>query len=138
MAPLPAADRMRASKAVSFSCSLLTLAGAAQAAGPAACTPVAPVAVTSIAQLPGQVRSLLLEAGPVAEPGGDFNATDLFDSAHPVPDRRLISGQAGASCILLKLERGGRGYAHALLQFERTGGRWTFAGQVVQQPDQPR
>jgi hypothetical protein len=130
---------MRANKAVvSVSCSVLMLAGAAKAADPPVCTLAAPTAVASIAQLPEQVQTLLLEAGPVADPGGDFNATDLFDPEHPVPDRRLVSGQAGAACIVLTLEKGGRGYAHMLLEFRRTGGRWLLAGQVLQQPEQPR
>jgi hypothetical protein len=87
-----------------------------------------------IAQLPAEVQAELLSMGPVSDPGGPFSESDVVDAVDPVPGQRLISGEAGADCIVLKIEKGGRGYSHGLLQFERVGGHWVLASLVYRQP----
>jgi hypothetical protein len=44
--------------------------------------------------------------------------------------QRLVSGQAGPDAICLWLEHGGRGYHHAILQFQLVGEHWTLAGRT--------
>lgn len=105
-----------------MACSLLALAGA----------PSTPVA--TIAQLPAEVRAELDAMGPISDPGGAFSPSDVVDAEHPVPTLRLIAGQAGPDCIALTIEKGGRGYSHGLLRFERKDGHWVLASLVYQQP----
>lgn len=127
---------MQGSKPLSIACGLLTLAGAAHAAD--ACAPQPATAVVRISQLPDEVQAELLSMGPVSDPGGPFDPGDVFDALHPVPGQRLISGQAGPDCIVLMIEKGGRGYSRALLHFERTGGRWALVSLAPQHPARPR
>jgi hypothetical protein len=117
---------MQASTPVSIACSLL-LAGSAHAAS-------APTqAVTRLAQLPAEVVSVLEEMGPISDPGGPFNESDVVAAVDPVPGQRLVSGQAGPDRILLRIERGGRGASHALLQFDRIEGHWQLVNQTFEQ-----
>lgn len=113
---------MQGSTSLSIACGLLA-AGAVHAAD----APAQPV--LRIAQLPAEVVAVLEEMGPVADPGGPFNPSDVIDTEHPVPGQRLVSGQAGADVILLTLERGGRGQSHAVLKFARVGGHWQLVSQ---------
>lgn len=119
---------------------LLIQAGAAHAAAePAipACPRAPAPAVVTIAQLPAEVQAILDEMGPVADAGGAFNGSDVIDPAHPVPTQRLLSGQVGPDCILLKVEKGGRGYSHGLLQFGRVTGHWQLVRRAYRRPDEP-
>lgn len=113
---------MQGSTPLSLACSLLAVA-----APPA-------IPVTTIAQLPAEVQAELASMGPVSDPGGAFSPSDVVDAEHPVPTQRLISGQAGPDCILLTIEKGGRGYSHGVLRFERKDGHWVLASLVYQQP----
>jgi hypothetical protein len=47
--------------------------------------------------------------------------------------QRLVSGQAGPDRIMLRIERGGRGASHALLQFDRIEGHWQLVNQTFEQ-----
>ena len=106
---------------------LCIVAGAAHGAGASLCNlPGSPKTVVRLAQLPAEIQSWLEENGPVSDPGGPFNATDLFDAEHPVPGQRLVAGQAGPDTVCLQLEKGGRGYHHVILQFQLAGGHWTL------------
>lgn len=129
---------MQAFQPVLIACAWLSLAGAARAADAPACPRAPASAVVTIAQLPAEVQAVLDEMGPVADPGGAFSASDVVDATHPVPTQRLLSGQVGPDCILLTIEKGGRGYSHGLLQFERVGGHWQLVSQAYRQPDQGR
>jgi hypothetical protein len=121
---------MQASTPISIACSLL-LAGAAHAAQ-------APMqTVTKVAQLPAEVVSVLEEMGPISDPGGPFNPSDVVAADNPVPGQRLVSGQAGPDVILLTLERGGRGHSHAVLKFARIDGHWQLVSQEHQLRDAP-
>ena len=128
---LRAANPMQGSTPFSIACSVL-LAGAAHAAGAPA------QAVTKVAQLPAEVVSVLEEMGPIADPGGPFNDSDVIDPAHPVPGQRLVSGQAGPDVILLKVEKGGRGHSHALMRFTLVDGHWQLASVEHLLLDEPR
>lgn len=108
---------------------LVAAASLAHAAG----APPQPVA--RLAQLPAEVVALLEEAGPISDPGGPFNPSDIVDADHPVPGQRLVSGQAGPDEILLTVEKGGRGYAHAVLTFARIDGHWQLVRQERRAPD---
>lgn len=123
---------MQGSKPLSIACGLLTLAGAAHAGD--ACTPTPGVPVATIAQLPAEVQAELASMGPVSDPGGAFSPSDVVDAVNPVPTQRLVSGQAGPDCILLTIEKGGRGYSHGLLRFERVDGHWVLASLVYRPP----
>jgi hypothetical protein len=116
---------MQGSKSFLIASSLL-LAGAAHAGAPAQ-------TVTKVAQLPAEVVSVLEEMGPISDPGGPFNESDVVAAVDPVPGQRLVSGQAGPDRILLRLERGGRGASHALLQFDRIEGHWQLVNQTFEQ-----
>src|SRR4051812_27943488 len=76
----------------------VALAGVAHAADPpaSACNLPAPAQpVVRVAQLPAEVHDLLLSNGPVSDPGGPFNESDVIDeTAQPVPRQRLVAGQA--------------------------------------------
>jgi hypothetical protein len=110
---------------------LCLVASVAHAADAPACDLAGPArTVTRIAQLPPEVQSLLLENGPVSDPGGPFNASDVFIVDDPTPGQRLVSGQAGPDAICLWLEHGGRGYHHVVLQFQLVGEHWTLAGRT--------
>jgi hypothetical protein len=104
----------------------LLLAGAAHAGAPTQ-------AVTRLAQLPAEVVSVLEEMGPISDPGGPFNESDVVAAVDPVPGQRLVSGQAGPDRIMLRIERGGRGASHALLQFDRIEGHWQLVNQTFEQ-----
>ena len=113
---------MQANTSLSLACGLL-LASAVNAAD----APAQPV--FRLAQLPAEVVAVLEEMGPVSDPGGPFNPSDVVDIDHPVPGQRLVSGQAGPDLILLTLEKGGRGHSHAVLKFARVDGHWQFVSQ---------
>jgi hypothetical protein len=118
---------------------LALLASAAHAADAPTCSLAgAASAIVRIAQLPAEVQSLLAETGPVSDPGGPFNASDVFLADNPVPAQRLISGQAGPGAICLQLEHGGRGYHHVVLQFQLVDGHWTLASRATGVPPMPR
>ena len=116
--------------------SMLVLSCAARAADTPACAPPAPAQpVVRVAQLPADVREALLSNGPVSDPDGPFNASDVIvESAQPEPRQRLVSGQAGADVICLRVEQGGRGLHHAVMRFQRDGEHWTLVSQVNQDP----
>jgi hypothetical protein len=120
----------------------LAFAGATYAADPPApaCNLPAPAQpVARVAQLPAEVHDLLLSNGPVSDPGGPFNGSDVIDeSAQPVPGQRLVAGQASQDAICLQVEQGGRGLHHAILQFQRRGGHWTLVSQKNQLPGAAR
>jgi hypothetical protein len=119
---------MQASKPLSIACALL-MAGAANAAD-------APTqAVSRLAQLPAEVVAVLEEMGPISDPCGPFNPSDVVDTDHPVPGQRLVSGQVGPDLILLTVEKGGRGYAHAVMTFARVDGHWRLISQERRSPD---
>lgn len=119
---------MQGSKPLSIACALL-MAGAANAAE-------APVqAVSRLAQLPAEVVAVLEEMGPISDPGGPFNPSDVVDTDHPVPGQRLVSGQASPDVILLTVEKGGRGYSHAVMKFARVDGHWQLVSQERRSPD---
>jgi hypothetical protein len=122
---------MQGSKPLSIACGLL-LAGAANAAGAPA------QAVVRLAQLPAEVVAVLEEMGPISDPGGPFNPSDVVDSEHPVPGQRLVSGEASPDVILLTVEKGGRGYSHAVLKFARADGHWQLVSQQHQLRDSTR
>lgn len=108
----------------------------------AAASPVCDLAGTSspvarIAQLPAEVQSLLTETGPVSDPGGPFNSSDVFLADNPVPGQRLVSGQAGPDAICLQLEHGGRGYHHVIVQFQLVDGHWTQVSRTSRMPPTP-
>lgn len=123
---------MQGSKPLSIACGLLTLAGAAHAGD--ACTPQPGIPVANLAQLPAEVQAELASMGPVSDPGGAFSPSDVIDAANPVPTQRLVSGEAGPDCIVLTIEKGGRGYSHGVLRFERVNEHWVLASLVYQQP----
>jgi len=127
---LRAANPMQGSKPIVIASVLL--AGAANAGG----APAQPVA--RLAQLPAEVVAVLEEMGPISDPGGPFNPSDVVDTAHPVPGQRLVSGQLGPDVILVTVEKGGRGYSHAVLKFARVDGHWQLVSQEHQQPDAAR
>jgi hypothetical protein len=86
---------------------LCLVASVAHAADAPACDLAGPArTVTRIAQLPPEVQSLLLENGPVSDPGSPFNASDVFIVDDPTSGQRLVSGQAGPDAICLWLEHG--------------------------------
>lgn len=120
----------------------LALGGVAFAAAPPApaCNLPAPAQpVTRVAQLPAEVHDLLLSNGPVSDPGGPFNESDVIDeTAQPAPGQRLVAGQASRDAICLQVEQGGRGLHHAILQFQRKGGHWTLVSQKHQLPGAAR
>ena len=122
---------MQGNISLSIACSVL-LAGTAHAAGAPA------QVVTKVAQLPAEVVSVLEEMGPISDPGGPFNESDVIDPAHPVPGQRLVSGQVGPDVILLKVEKGGRGHSHALMRFALVDGHWQLVSQEHVLPDDPR
>lgn len=123
---------MHRSKPLSIACGLLTFASAAHAGDTPACAPK--TIVSRIAQLPAEVQAELDSMGPVSDPGGAFSESDVVDAVNPVPTQRLISGQAGPDCILLKIEKGGRSYAHGVLRFDRVDGRWVMASLLYEPP----
>jgi len=114
----------------------MMVAGAAHAAG--APVPAPAQAVTKVAQLPAEVVSVLEEMGPISDPGGPFNDSDVVDPDHPVPGQRLVSGQAGPAVILLKVEKGGRGRTHAMLRFALVDGHWQLVSVEHLLVDEPR
>jgi len=120
--------------------STLILAGAARADEPPACTlPASAKTVDRVAQLPAEVRDALLSNGPVSDPNGPFNASDvIIDATQIEPRQRLVSGQAGADVICLRVEQGGRGYHHALMRFQRQGEHWTQVSQTNVLPESTR
>ena len=89
---------MQGRKPLSIAAGVL-LAGAVSAAA----APAQPVA--RLAQLPAEVVAVLEEMGPISDPGGPFNPSDVVDATHPVPGQRLVSGQLGAD--VLHPNRGG-------------------------------
>jgi len=109
----------------------LLLAGAANAGASAQ-------AVTKVAQLPAEVVSVLEEMGPISDPGGPFNESDVVAAVDPVPGQRLVSGQAGPDVILLQVEKGGRGHSHALMRFVLVDGHWKLASLEHLSPGAPR
>ena len=118
---------------------LYLLASAAHAADAPACDLAgASFAVVRIAQLPAEVQSLVVENGPVSDPGGPFNPSDVFIVDDPVPGQRLVAGQAGPDAICLQLEHGGRGYRHVILQFRLTDGHWTLISRTSRLPPMSR
>lgn len=121
---------MQSSKPLAVACTLL-MAGAAGAAAPQQ-------AVSRIAQLPAEVVAVLEEMGPIADPGGPFNDSDIVDTDHPIPGQRLVSGQAGPDLILLTVERGGRGQSLAVMTFARVNGHWQLVSQEHRSPAQGR
>ena len=119
----------------------ISIAGAwllAGAAGAASAAELPPQAVSRLAQLPPEVVAVLEEAGPISDPGGPFNASDVIDTDHPVPGQRLVAGQAGPDLILLTVEKGGRGYFHAVMKFARVDGHWQLVSQERRAPDAVR
>lgn len=118
---LHAAKPMQGSKPIVIASVLL--AGAANAAG----APAQPVA--RLAQLPAEVVAVLEEMGPISDPGGPFNPSDVVDAAHPVPGQRLVSGEVSPDVILVTVEKGGRGYSHAVMKFARVDGHWQLVSQ---------
>lgn len=95
--------------------------------------PAQPVA--RVAQLPTEVHDLLLSNGPVSDPGGPFNESDVIDeTAQPVPRQRLVAGQASPTVICLQMEQGGRGLHRTILRFQRKDGHWTLLSQKHQLP----
>lgn len=120
----------------------LAVGGVTYAADPPAsgCNLPAPAQpVARVAQLPSEVHDLLLSNGPVSDPGGPFNESDVIDeTAQPVPRQRLLAGQASANAICLQMEQGGRGLRHTILRFQRKDGHWTLLSQKNQPPGAAR
>jgi len=116
----------------------LAAGGATYAADPPAsgCNLPAPAQpVARVAQLPAEVHDLLLSNGPVSDPGGPFNESDVIDeTAQAVPRQRLVAGQASPNAICLQMEQGGRGLHRTILRFQRKDGHWTLLSQKHQLP----
>jgi hypothetical protein len=110
---------------------LCLVASVAHAADAPACDLAGPArTVTRIAQLPPEVQSLLLENGPVSDPGSPFNASDVFIVDDPTPGHGPAPGvRPGRSgCHLPVARTWRRGYHHVVLQFQLVGEHWTLAG----------
>lgn len=123
---------MQSSKPLALACALL-MAGAT---GSAAAAAAPQQSVSRIAQLPAEVVAVLEEMGPIADPGGPFNDSDIVDTDHPIPGQRLVSGQAGPDLIVLTVERGGRGHSLAVMTFARVNGHWQLVSQEHRSPAQ--
>jgi hypothetical protein len=84
------------------------------------------VEVKSILALPAEIGSALgasrvgLEG--IADRGQSFNKTDVVDSSLPM--RRFSIAGASENCILVAVERGGRGYSVEIIWFERASAAW--------------
>jgi hypothetical protein len=92
--------------------------------------------LASLNDLPAQVQDLLgrsvVGTGGISDIGGKFNGSDaIVDSS--IPMRRLKSGQVGADCIHLAVERGGIGYWVQQAEYQLVDGGWVqIAGQRLQ------
>jgi hypothetical protein len=88
------------------------------------------VEVRSIEALPSGVRGALgaSQSGldGIADRGQSFNKTDVVDSTLPM--RRFSIGGVSEDCVLVAIERGGRGYWIEVLVFERTSDAWKAKG----------
>jgi len=92
--------------------------------------------VRTLKALPDEVNSLLGKAhaglSGIADRDGRFNRTDVVDERLPM--RRFVIAGLNSSCVLVALERGGRGYSVELVVFEYAGGKW----QISQRRNIPR
>jgi hypothetical protein len=91
-----------------------------------ACVGASFAEVRSLAELPQEVSALLGKErkGPegIADQGGKFNKTDVV--IDNLPMRRFSLAAVSADCILVAVERGGRGYFVELLAFEHNNTGW--------------
>jgi hypothetical protein len=99
----------------------------ADAALPTQCQGAALSEARSLADLPGGVGALLgvgiTGAKGIADRGQKFNCTDLIDPA--LPRRRLVLAGVSAECVLISVERGGRGHSFSVLAFvKQPNGEW--------------
>ncbi len=92
------------------------------------CFPIDPklVEVTSVNALPSETGSALgaLNAGleGIADRGQRFNITDVVNSSLPM--RRFSKAGVSTHCVLVAVERGGRGYSVEVSMFERKSNAW--------------
>jgi hypothetical protein len=93
--------------------------------------------LASLSDLPAQVQDLLgrsvVGTGGISDIGGKFSVSDaIVDSS--IPMRRLKSGQVGADCIHLAIERGGIGYSVQQAEYQLVDGAWVqIAGKRLKQ-----
>lgn len=103
-------------------CLALAMPCAATAENAAACTPGA-AAVSRVKDLPPDVQAYFARRGAIADPGEQFNSSDVI-ADEKVPQQRLISAVSGDDCISVTVERGGRGYSVGTFIFQRIDGHW--------------
>jgi len=82
--------------------------------------------VRTLTALPNEVNSLLGQSRAgmdgIADQGGKFNVTDVVDERLPM--RRFVIAGLNSSCLLVAVERGGRGYSIELIVFEHDNDKW--------------
>lgn len=97
------------------------------AAGKIDCSGISFSEARSLVELPGEVGALLgtgrRGSEGIADRGAKFNATDVILDEQ-LPWRRFGLAAVSASCILVAVEHGGRGYSVELWAFARSGDRW--------------
>ena len=94
-----------------------------------------------MANLPHEVRTLLgaNRAGRdgVAEEGQDFNATDVLNG--DLPMRRFVIAGVSKDCVVVAVEKGGRGYSVRRVVYRQTDSEWFAeeAGGFWRKPESP-
>lgn len=84
------------------------------------------VEIRQVSQLPRAIRRLV---GALAEPGAQFNLSDVItpETKH-LPFKRLIYARGQGCGLEIAYERGGRGYARINVAFVFENGAWRKSG----------
>lgn len=78
--------------------------------------------VTAVADLPADVRQVILQRGPIADPGERFMEGDVAEAG--VPDRRLTIAARGKRHLIAAVQIGGWRPTLEIWMFSRHGDRW--------------
>jgi len=84
-------------------------------------------AAMTLAELPVDVRNLMLQDGPLADHGEIFEQTDVVGRS-PLPFRRFGVAALGAHRIFAAVQHGGGPNYTEYWSFERVGGEWKGGG----------
>jgi hypothetical protein len=84
-------------------------------------------AATTLAELPIDVRNLMLQDGPLADHGEAFEQTDVVDR-NPLPLRRFGVAALGTRRIFAVVQHGGGPNYTEIWSFDRAGGQWKGCG----------
>ena len=112
---------------VAFALACAPLVAAAQKSAPA---PPAAISASAASFKPvTRVEDLPPVARPMAEPGADFNATDVIVDPN-LPGRRLIVAGCSATVCAIHYERGGIAHTFRILGLVRGANGWKIVWNV--------